>query len=226
MAPDEFDEFEDIHTPEGRAALIERLDRERAESEADIERRRAERLATPADPDWTRFDGSVAGMTTAEFDLWCVRGKPSLVRAPSPPPPPQPEPRPDAVTKAALDREVMAVIKAAVVLDEDLEKKVEKRIGDELDRMQQSFNASVKEHALAQIARAADLREEREAAQTPIWQHLNQIDRRSSQQDREILKLQRELLDLRQMMAAGPELRSGGRAVAVRTTGNGYDHDG
>src|SRR4051812_27803089 len=130
---DDFDGFEDVNSPEGRAALIERLERERAEGEADVERRRAERLATPPPPDWGTYR-DLNSMDQRTYSAWLDAGKPAIGMQPPPPPPPQPKPAERLVTKAMLDKETERTFteigKFIGQMDREVEARVEKKFAE------------------------------------------------------------------------------------------------
>lgn len=224
---------DDPSAPETREELLLRLEREQAETRADIARRRAE----PRDPDWTRFNGSVAGMTTEEFNLWCVRGKPPLVRSP-----PKPEPARsgwvprEGVTVSMRDIEVIAEGVGDCL---DIERKwtrkhVEREIGlrekairddatnreavvrraiDEVTQEVRGVADQLRQEARDGMARNAtrllELRELRETTEIKLWQA--------------VMELQREVFQLRQALAGERDAAISARHLALRPNGHAYD---
>lgn len=196
---DEFDEFEDIHTPEGRAALIERLQREVEASEADIARRRYER-------------------ETAE--ILARRAEPS----PPPPPPPPPQPKPGAqfVTKAMLDKSTEITCESIGRFISQKGHELEARMEQRLAAERAEFAKSATSNAVQQVARLTELKEVRETAMIRVLEQINSLRAEALASRGEVLALRAELLDMRS--GSPPPRRFGGKALAVRP--NGYDHDG
>lgn len=183
-------------------SLEEREERERAERVADIERRRAERLAMPRPPDWTQYR-DLNSMDSRTFGLWIDAGRPKLG---PPPPPPASEPE-------RKDYDVLKVL-GELAADTHVEMaRVEKKFAAEMAVLRGALTVAINENAIAQVGRLTELKEIREAAQVRQAQEIVVLERQVNALRRELLDLQRE---------AHPRLA--GKALAARSNGSAsYD---